>query len=243
MDVEPGAAYLKSHQIPQIFERLVAQLVKSKPSDPLEFLGDLLEKMQQQEDAAAQAAARPEMDFSTAAAIEHLQSEFTRLSVDKVLHREQFLQVLNECLEEKDHHEHLLQLNTIFDVFDRDRSGTVDISEFTSGLRILFRGTDEQKLEFAFSGLNYDHDGGVTVSEFLAYFKHYFMAKSAIDGHKLEAMRWRSISDHLRRVFKGSDTDANGSIDIAEFAAAVKRDPDHPFTLIWQSFGGVAPGR
>jgi hypothetical protein len=160
-------------------------------------------------------------------------------AINGILNRSEFLEVLQVYVEgdhETPRTEKMGQLISIFDTFDRDRNGGVDIEEFTSGMRILVNGTEDEIIDFVFSGLDFNHDGGVSVEEFIAYFRNYFKAKCTVEGRKLETSRWAAIEDHLKRVFKGNDTDRSGAIDISEFRQAVKTDPDHPFTLVWQSF-------
>eukprot|EP01006_Ploeotia_vitrea_P058252 TRINITY_DN69046_c0_g1_i1.p1 TRINITY_DN69046_c0_g1~~TRINITY_DN69046_c0_g1_i1.p1 ORF type:complete len:235 (-),score=40.64 TRINITY_DN69046_c0_g1_i1:162-866(-) len=187
------------------------------------------------------------VNLETSEGLEALRKAFMEKSVEDVLTRKQFCEVVDSVVgggaegsaNDGPQAEKVLQLNTIFDTFDKDRNGSVDIDEFTSGMRILFNGTEDEKMEFAFSGLDYNHDGDISVKEFLQYFKHYFTAKSALYGTKLEGNRWATIQKHLQRVFRGTDADRSGTIDMMEFRDAVKKDPDHPFGLVWQSFDRV----
>eukprot|EP00996_Jenningsia_fusiforme_P002147 NODE_2988_length_1073_cov_32.041992_g2742_i0.p1 GENE.NODE_2988_length_1073_cov_32.041992_g2742_i0~~NODE_2988_length_1073_cov_32.041992_g2742_i0.p1 ORF type:complete len:203 (-),score=44.71 NODE_2988_length_1073_cov_32.041992_g2742_i0:253-861(-) len=175
-------------------------------------------------------------EVGSAESLEYLREQFKKKAVNQALSRAAFMEVLQGCTEHEDPTSDALQLHVIFDAFDRDHSGSIDVDEFNTGIRILFRGGEEERLRFAFSGLDYNHDGDVSPEEFLDYFKHYFTAKCALDGHKLEAARWKSIQQHLLRVFNASDTNHSGSIDMAEFRKVVMENPDHPFAMIWDSF-------
>lgn len=53
----------------------------------------------------------------------------------------------------------------LFRAFDKDNSGTIDYREFLATMAILSRGNVEQKLEFAFSMIDLDHDGKLSREE------------------------------------------------------------------------------
>eukprot|EP01012_Entosiphon_sulcatum_P051224 TRINITY_DN70349_c0_g1_i1.p1 TRINITY_DN70349_c0_g1~~TRINITY_DN70349_c0_g1_i1.p1 ORF type:complete len:287 (+),score=58.50 TRINITY_DN70349_c0_g1_i1:40-861(+) len=249
-------AYLLRKNVHLLLEEVLGELIKEKPEDVVGFFITTLQGIQQRESRPKinpLTPARPTQLLSPSApsdgisldgseGLDRLREAFKKRAVDDVLTKEAFIACVQELVPpDGAQQDAVLQLHTIFDAFDRDRNNSVDMNEFASGMRIMLRGSEEEKMEFAFSGLDYDHDGHVTKEEFLKYFKHYFTAKAAIDGRKLEPHRWQSIQDHLRRVFKGTDTDSSGFIDIAEFRTAVLSDPDHPFSIIWDSFAAKTP--
>ncbi len=51
--------------------------------------------------------------------------------------------------------------NELFNALDSKRLGRVDFSDFVCGLSILQHGTSEEKLRFAFSAYDIDHNGGI----------------------------------------------------------------------------------
>ncbi|KAG2372711.1 hypothetical protein C9374_013612 [Naegleria lovaniensis] len=53
----------------------------------------------------------------------------------------------------------------LFRAFDKDNSGTIDYREFLATMAILSRGSVEQKIEFAFSMIDLDHDGKLSREE------------------------------------------------------------------------------
>merc|ERR1712118_483847 len=115
--------------------------------------------------------------------------------------------------------------------------GGVRINEFVAGLMVILDGTEEERLDFAFNGLDTDGDGVITQDEFLAFFKHYFVAKSEVEhSRKLPEQRWHVIERHLRRTFRGTDANNDGTVDVKEFTNSIRSDPDHPFSLILDSF-------
>eukprot|EP01007_Sphenomonas_quadrangularis_P001043 NODE_1928_length_722_cov_139.995542_g1624_i0.p3 GENE.NODE_1928_length_722_cov_139.995542_g1624_i0~~NODE_1928_length_722_cov_139.995542_g1624_i0.p3 ORF type:complete len:102 (+),score=19.95 NODE_1928_length_722_cov_139.995542_g1624_i0:25-306(+) len=80
----------------------------------------------------------------------------------------------------------------------------------------------------------------VTLQEFLQYFKTYFRAKASLEGSPFTKQRWEATAAHLTRVFKGTDKDQSGSLDLEEFISA-SHDPDHPLALICSSFARPVP--
>jgi len=125
----------------------------------------------------------------------------------------------------------------IFDTFDREKADKVRLSEFLSGLCIILGGEEQARLDFAFAKLDTDGDGKISKEEFLGFFRDYFTAKLHVDHkRKLSEERWKTIKQHLERSFRGCDRDHDGGVDIQEFCDAIRKDPDHPFSLILDSF-------
>jgi Ca2+-binding EF-hand superfamily protein len=178
------------------------------------------------------------VDFSNADDLDTLKAIFTERSVDGHLSKETFIAVLHELGfgdELAPESVETLELTLLFEAFDKDKSNSVSISQFISGVQVLFRANQLEMLEYAFKGLTLDADGTVCIQEFLAYFKHYFEAVCAVERRELEVERWNSVSDYLTRVFNANDTKHVGRLKVDEFKASIQKDPDHPFTLIWDS--------
>ena len=70
--IADGTDYLQAHQIHFILEHVVAQLVKTKPSDPLLYTIELLETIQLQEDAMHYQL----KDTTSAKSLEYLRRQF-----------------------------------------------------------------------------------------------------------------------------------------------------------------------
>ena len=55
----------------------------------------------------------------------------------------------------------------VFNVFDADKSGTIDFKEFICALSVTSRGKMEDKLDWAFQLYDIDKDGTITYDEML----------------------------------------------------------------------------
>eukprot|EP00667_Euglena_gracilis_P026328 EG_transcript_31617 len=189
--------YLEQHRIHLVLEQLVGELVKAKPSDPLHFLVEHLETMQQQqqqqqqkeeeqraEPPAEAPAPAPITDIHSAEALDALRQQFTAKAVNGVLSRPAFVAILDTLISDDAGQKsyHVRELGTIFDAFDVDRNGAVDIVEFTAGIKVLFSGGEEERLAFAFQGLDTDGDGTISKEEFMKHFKRFYAAQCAVDG-------------------------------------------------------------
>jgi Ca2+-binding EF-hand superfamily protein len=178
---------------------------------------------------------QPVTEISSAQSLDSLRRQFTARSQNGVLPRSAFMDILEGAISDEagQKADHVRQLSAIYDTFDKNKNGEVDIDEFTAGIKVLFTGSEDEKLEFAFQGLDADGDGCITRKEFLQHFHRYFQAQCAVDGMQFEAHRWKAMESHFLRVFRATDVDSSGTLDIKEFKQVVKNDPDHPFSLVW----------
>jgi len=89
----------------------------------------------------------------------------------------------------------------VFNVFDSDKSGTIDFKEFICTLSVTSRGKLEDKLDWAFQLYDIDGDGKITYDEMLKIVEAmYKMVGHAGSGCPEERRRDESVSESLTRL-------------------------------------------
>jgi len=136
----------------------------------------------------------------------------------------------------------------VFNVFDADKSGTIDFKEFICALSVTSRGKMEDKLDWAFQLYDIDGDGKISYDEMLAIVEAiYKMVRAAaawpggvfvggafacetdfFGGQVGSMVKLPEDEDtpekRVRKIFRMMDKDENGSLDMAEFKEGSKRD-------------------
>lgn len=110
----------------------------------------------------------------------------------------------------------------VFRTFDKNRDGTIDFHEFIQGLSIISRGTQEQKLRWAFE--MYDRDGSGTVSraEMLEIVRGIFR----LAGDKINLPRDENTPEKFtNKLMAKLDRDNDGTITQTEFVRGVQCYP------------------
>jgi Ca2+-binding EF-hand superfamily protein len=127
----------------------------------------------------------------------------------------------------------------VFNVFDADKSGSIDFKEFICALSVTSRGKMEDKLDWAFQLYDIDGDGQISYSEMLSIVEAIYkmVRRNAIQRAAISAnTSWQVGSmvklpededtpeKRVRKIFRMMDKDENGSLDMAEFKEGSKRD-------------------
>ncbi|CCU74337.1 neuronal calcium sensor 1 [Blumeria hordei DH14] len=122
----------------------------------------------------------------------------------------------------------------VFNVFDSDKSGSIDFKEFICALSVTSRGKMEDKLDWAFQLYDIDGDGKITFEEMLAIVEAIYKMVGRYPQIKFAPHRVGSMvklptdedtpEKRVKKIFRMMDKDENGCLDMEEFKEGSKRD-------------------
>ena len=127
----------------------------------------------------------------------------------------------------------------VFNVFDADKSGSIDFKEFICALSVTSRGKMEDKLDWAFQLYDIDGDGKISYDEMLAIVEAiYKMVRSfclatGIIAHVIKQVGSMvklpededTPEKRVKKIFRMMDKDENGSLDMEEFKVRQQMPP------------------
>ncbi|GMH86215.1 hypothetical protein TL16_g10473 [Triparma laevis f. inornata] len=128
-------------------------------------------------------------------------------------------------------------LDILYDAFDIDHSGTLELAEMISGLSFMCRGTMKEKLRFLFMSNDTDNSGYLETSEIMPMFQKLTTqlvrleqasrrrnqlvgvpTTNSEEQQKIEIERTKSkITDLSEDFTSASDLDGDGKISYEEF--------------------------
>jgi len=164
-------------------------------------------------------------------------------SVDGKLTREQFMAAYVEVLEQ-------LQVdapsdevkNAVFDLFDRDDNGVVDMMELICGASLLCTGTEEDKIHAVFNVFDENGDGVISMDEMFKFLTSVF--KVVLTPNVMAVMNTMGVTvespEDLASVtalecFKTADLNNDGRLSVTEFKNwffAPRNDPSFLFSPV-----------
>ncbi|CCA71708.1 probable FRQ1-regulator of phosphatidylinositol-4-OH kinase protein [Serendipita indica DSM 11827] len=110
----------------------------------------------------------------------------------------------------------------VFNVFDKDRNGTIDFKEFICALSVTSRGQLDEKLEWAFKLYDIDGDGFITYDEMLKIVQSiYKMTDQMVQLPEDE----NTAEKRVDKIFASMDRDKDAKLTFQEFVEGSKHDP------------------
>ena len=107
----------------------------------------------------------------------------------------------------------------LFDIFDKDRNGTIDYNEFMETIESIISGTESEKIRFAFDLHDLDDSGFIDRGELKLLIEQSFLENSLdYDEFQLDLL--------VDEFFKRADKDHSGTIDFNEFLDVAHEYPD-----------------
>ena len=109
--------------------------------------------------------------------------------------------------------------NRLFDIFDKDNSGSIDYNEFMDTIKSMVSGKEEEKIRFAFELHDLDNSGYIDRYELKVLIKQSFIENNLdFDEFQLELL--------VQEFFKKADKDHSNTIDFEEFLDVAHDYPD-----------------
>jgi Ca2+-binding EF-hand superfamily protein len=135
----------------------------------------------------------------------------------------------------------------VFNVFDADKSGSIDFKEFICALSVTSRGKMEDKLDWAFQLYDIDGDGKISYDEMLAIVEAiykmvrlFFGMVEICEVMLIECAQVGSMvklpededtpEKRVKKIFRMMDKDENGSLDMEEFKVCLVQTYDREGT-------------
>lgn len=160
-------------------------------------------------------------DVPVTEALEAMKSK----AADGMLSREQFNDAYEELL--RDHVSQPVPANVqaaVYNLFDKDENGVIDMMELICGVSILCAGTEDEKIQAVFNIFDEDGDGFVSMDEMFKFLASIF--KVVLTPQVMDTMHTMGVlietpddlaSVTVQECFKKVDLNHDGKLTIAEF--------------------------
>ncbi|XP_038821529.1 calsenilin-like [Salvelinus namaycush] len=111
----------------------------------------------------------------------------------------------------------------LFNAFDMDRNGSIRFEDFVIGLSVLLRGSETEKLLWAFNLYDINKDGCITKEEMLAIMTSIY---DMMGRYTSPSVRDDDPSEHVDKFFQKMDRNRDGVVTIDEFIETCQKDED-----------------
>jgi len=137
-------------------------------------------------------------------------------------------------------------INAVFDLFDRDDNGVVDMMELICGISLLCSGSEDEKILAVFNVFDENGDGFISMDEMFKFLTSVF--KVVLTPNVMQVMMSMGVTvesaEDLASVtalecFKAADLNHDGKLSVTEFKSwfyAPKNDPSFIFSPMQQLF-------
>lgn len=124
----------------------------------------------------------------------------------------------------------------LFDIFDKDKSGSIDLNEFMETIESITVGTEKDKIKFAFDLHDLDNSGFIDRAELKLLIEQSFLENSLdFDEFQLDLL--------VDEFFKRADKDKSNTIDYQEFLDVARDYPDFIEGLAVNPVNWLVPDR
>eukprot|EP01012_Entosiphon_sulcatum_P056417 TRINITY_DN8007_c0_g1_i1.p1 TRINITY_DN8007_c0_g1~~TRINITY_DN8007_c0_g1_i1.p1 ORF type:complete len:1333 (-),score=361.12 TRINITY_DN8007_c0_g1_i1:6-4004(-) len=116
-------------------------------------------------------------------------------------------------------------IKALFDKYDADGSGKLDMPEFVAGMKDLGVSQNEDVLEALFNRYDQDGSGSIDYDEFRNLQPAELVRQDEVERLQAglrEVVRQKKGVLALRKLFERYDADKSGSLDVEEFAATLQ---------------------
>jgi Ca2+-binding EF-hand superfamily protein len=137
----------------------------------------------------------------------------------------------------------------LFDVFDSDGNGEIDLNEFTVGLLSLVTGSKRDKVRALFQLIDLDASGAIDHDEFyqLLHFLHVELPKArhvlhvdeGDDTNKIESLSEAQLKTMAGAIISKLDVDGDGEISLDELMVWMDNYPDADVTDLFSLLRSV----
>nr|XP_019044932.1 calcium-binding protein NCS-1 [Kwoniella bestiolae CBS 10118]OCF23862.1 calcium-binding protein NCS-1 [Kwoniella bestiolae CBS 10118] len=110
----------------------------------------------------------------------------------------------------------------VFNVFDEDKSGTIEFKEFICALSVTSRGRLDEKLKWAFQLYDINQDGYITYDEMLQIVRSIYK----MTGQMVQLPEDEDTPEkRVDKIFRNMDLNKDAKLTFDEFKEGSKQDP------------------